>query len=105
MDIFDYVVMTFQLGVVFLGFPSQIAKNYTQGASGDSILRASLLFGAFFTRFINTGIDQVLYIFIPDFFGVMFVGVMVSQLKWPKSRIAEIITNRWIKAEYIFASK
>lgn len=75
MHIFHVIALLLQFGVVLIGFPAQISRNYACNECGEPTIRVALLFLSFSTRFISTSIDGVWYVFIPDIFGVLLLGI------------------------------
>jgi hypothetical protein len=87
--------MALQLSVVLLGFPSQIARNYRDGRCGETSLKLGLVFATFSSRFVNTGFDGVWYIFIPDSFAIVLIGITLWQLKSPRNFAARAVNTAW----------
>lgn len=85
------VALVLQFGVVLIGFPSQISRNYERNECGEPWIRVVLLFSSFLTRFATTSIDGIWYVYLPDIFGVLLLAVSCSQLRWPRNPVARIV--------------
>lgn len=85
------LTLLLQCGVVFIGFPAQISRNYEKGESGEPVIRVVLLLSAFLSRFTSTAFEGIWYIWIPDLFGVALLSVSCSQVKRPRNRAAKAV--------------
>lgn len=91
MTILYLVALALQFGVVLIGFPSQISRNYDRDECGEPTVRVLLLFSSFVARFTSTSIDGIWYVYLPDIFGVLLLAISCSQLKWPRNPASRVV--------------
>jgi hypothetical protein len=91
MHILYLAALLLQFGVVLIGFPAQISRNYERNECGEAAVKVTILLSSFVTRFASTAIDGIWYVYLPDIFGVMLLVVTCSQLKKPRNPVARLV--------------
>ena len=91
MHILYLAALLLQFGVVLIGFPAQISRNYERNECGEAAIKVTILFSSFVTRFASTAIDGIWYVYLPDIFGVLLLAVTCSQLRNPRNPVASLV--------------
>lgn len=91
MYILNLAALLLQFGVVLIGFPAQISKNYEQDRCGNAAISILILFSAYSFRFPSTLFDGIWYVYLPDLVGIPLLAITCWQLKQPQHRGAQIV--------------
>ena len=78
--LFGNLTLFFAMAMTFVGFPSQIWKQYREKKSGVSMPLALLATAVYASRFCYGTTIKSWYIATPDFFGLLFSMVVIYQI-------------------------
>ena len=102
-ELLEWAVFFVQTLVIGVGYPGQIYKNYHAESNGEHSFKLYAITVMFALRTVQNIQIDAWYYYLPDMLGLVLMGVTISQIRWPRSRVARVVSGyfewypSWIK--------